>query len=121
MSRTYAKIDERGMESMLKRLRDQAPEIRHDSLTVGAEGLNSEAQIESPVLTGTTQSAHTVFQANEDEAVLGVNTDYALAVHETHPTKRRWYVNSVQRNFNRVMGGAITVALKRAAGRVRRT
>jgi|GEM_PF-5623543 len=119
MSGTYAELPIEDIDAMLERLAAQEEPIRREALKIGAEALVSEAMVESPVLTGTLQASHTVFQADEDSAVIGVNTTYALPVHETHPTKSRWFISAVNRNFKRVMGGAIEVALGRAAGRAK--
>lgn len=118
MSETYAQLPMAEMQAMLNRLRDQAAPIRAEVLKVSAESLVSEAQLKSPVRTGLLKSSHTVVSTSDEEAIIGVNTRYALAVHETHPTNPRWFVNAIQTNFKRVFEGALKLTLDRAARRV---
>lgn len=117
--RTYATVPTEEMTAMLERLRAQEPRIRRETLNLAAETLLSEAQIEAPVLTGLLKSSHWIYQVNADQAVIGVNTKYALAVHETHPTRKHWFINAVQTNFQRVFEGALKLALARAARRAK--
>lgn len=120
MSQTYAQLPIAEMDAMLRRLGEQEKLIRKEAFDVGSEALVSEAQIESPVLTGFMKSTHVVFKSSDEEAIIGVNAGYALAVHETHPTNKRWFVNAIQMNFNRVFEGALKLALARAARRAGR-
>lgn len=118
--KTYATVPTEEMNAMLERLRAQEPRIRRETLTLAAEALLSEAQIEAPVLTGALKASHFLYHASADHALIGCNTNYALAVHETHPTRRHWFINAVQTNFHRVFEGAMKIVLDRAARRAGR-
>lgn len=116
---TYAELPLGEMQNMLRRLKDQAAPIREDTLRLSATALVSEAQMAAPVDTGLLKSSHTVIQVTDQEALIGANTKYAMAVHETHPTQRRWFVNAITTNFQRVFEGALKLAMDRAARRAR--
>ncbi|MCL4221044.1 MAG: HK97 gp10 family phage protein [Phycisphaerales bacterium] len=111
---TYAELPLGEMQEMLRRLKDQAEPIREGTLRLAAEALVSEAQMAAPVDTGLLKSAHLVIQVTDQEALIGTNTKYALAVHETHPTNKRWFVNAIVTNFQRVFEGALKITLARA-------
>lgn len=137
MSRTYAEINQAEVDDVMGRLANIAEETRERAIVYGAEAIHAEAQADSPVRTGFLQGSHTVDKRGaraqagrisrrtpvtvaasalrrRRAVTIGVNASYALPVHETHPTKSRWFVNAVKANFHRVMKGAIKKALREA-------
>lgn len=111
MPETYAELPIPEMERWLKQLRDLERPIAHRALDLSQEAILSEAQVDAPVLTGFLKESHFADDSDRDNRVIGANTTYALVVHETHPTKSRWFVNAIQKNGRRILEGAIKLAL----------
>jgi hypothetical protein len=116
MARARIEIPTAEMNAVLARFRRAAPEAADRAMGAGLEVLVGEAQVEAPVRTGLLKERHFVRRVRAGEYMVGASTEYALAVHETHPTKRRWFVNAVTRNFRRVMEGALRMELRRVRG-----
>ena len=112
MTGTYAEIDQAEMERALAPLRRAEPAIAERALDLASETLIAEAQAEAPVATGFLQGSHSVDTPRKGERVLGVNAGYALAVHETHPTKSRWFINTISRRAKEVFRGALQLATR---------
>lgn len=106
-SGTYAHLPLDDMRDYLRKLGQFPREVRPLALNEVAEAVLSEAQVDAPVLTGTLQNSHTVFEDTSDRddgaIVIGANTVYALPVHETHPTKKRWFTRVIVRTLPRAM------------------
>ncbi|MCA9288920.1 MAG: HK97 gp10 family phage protein [Phycisphaerales bacterium] len=106
-SGTYAHLPLDDMQEYLRKLGQFPREVRPLALNEVAEAVLSEAQVDAPVLTGTLQNSHTEFEDTSDRddgsIVIGANTVYALPVHETHPTKKRWFTRAIVRTLPRAM------------------
>ena len=103
------------MRAALDRLARQERPIARRALEIGAQALLSEAQRESPVRTGLLQNQHFAAPESPDEWLIGANTEYALPVHERHPSRRRWFLNAVKAHFERIFEGALRMALRERA------
>lgn len=114
---TFLPLEE--MQTYLRRMAALPDDLRRQALPEAAEAVLSEAQVHAPRLTGFLSDSHVVLQDETDQAggeiVIGVNTAYALAVHETHRTKKRWFTRNVVEHFPRVMG-QLLVRLTRERG-----
>lgn len=109
---TYATLPLAEMDAYLRRLAQFPDEARRRALPEAAEAVLSEAQTESPRLTGFLSDAHDILADDTDKEggaiTIGANTSYAMAVHETHPTKKRWFTRAVVQHFPRIMGAMLT-------------
>lgn len=109
---TYAELDLgqiKRFERTIKRIPD---DISQPVLEEAGEALVGEAQVDSPIDKGVLADSHYVGEFDDGAQIIGVNTDYAMAVHETHPTKSRWFVNAIARNFQRVIEASIRKQLR---------
>lgn len=105
-SGTYAHLPVAQMNAWLADLDAWGDDVRKESMPLVVEAVLSEAQVDSPRLTGFTSDSHVVLEDNVDvdgSMVAGVNTTYALALHETHPTKKRWFLRAIVEHFPRTM------------------
>ena len=112
MAKTYAELDLtqiRRFERTIKRIPE---DMRESVLRESGEALLGEAQVESPVLSGFLSESHYVGDFEDGAQIIGVNADYAMAVHENHPTKKHWFVNAIRKNFRRVIGRSIRQHLR---------
>ncbi len=97
-------------------LREQSDELLLEAGDQAAEIITGEAKQEDvcPYLTGATSDSHTwVRGPNKGEWTIGVNTVYAAAIHERHPTKSRWLVRTVVERGPRVIDLSIQAAMRR--------
>lgn len=112
MSETVATLplaDIKNFEQTIKNIPEQ---IREQALLDMGEALVGEAQVDAPVRKGDLKESHYVSDFENDAVVIGTNTDYAMAVHQRHPTKSLWFINAITRNFRRISEAAIKKALK---------
>ncbi len=107
-------VDSEGMLAALRDLSKAAPGVRRRALRRGGEAIVGEAQMISPVEFGTLRDSHTVDASDPDAVRIGANTEYAAAVHERHPTKSRWFYNTIVTQGPRIMRAAIEEALEHA-------
>lgn len=114
---TFAELPVAEMNATLEKFRRAGERAAERALDVGTEALVSEAQVDAPVKTGFLKERHFTEKVRPLLRLIGVNTTYALAVHETHKTKRRWFVNAIKTNFVRVFEGALKIALREEAGK----
>ncbi|PCI10418.1 hypothetical protein COB72_03455 [bacterium] len=117
MTKTEATLPIADIKAFEKHIRDLGEDMRDGVLIETAEGIVGEAQFEAPVLTGALAESHTVSEPDEGSIIVGANTPYAMAVHETHPTKAHWFINAINRNFKRISGRAIEKALREGGAR----
>jgi hypothetical protein len=117
VSKTFAELPVAEMNAMLTKFKHAGDRAATRALDLATEALVSEAQVDAPVKTGFLKERHFVERVRPLLRLIGVNTTYALAVHETHKTKRRWFVNAVRTNFTRVFEGALKIALREEAGK----
>lgn len=113
-------IDSEGMIAALRDLAKAAPGVRRRAGRRGGEAIVGEAQVVSPVDTGTLRESHTVDPSDPDNVRIGANTVYAAAVHERHRTKARWFYGAIVTHGPRIMRAALTEALEQAANRLAR-
>lgn len=116
MTGTYAHFPEAEMNATLAKFKRAGERAAAEALDVGAEAIVSEAQLDAPVKTGLLKERHFADRIRPLLRLIGVNTSYALAVHETHPTKKRWFVRALKEHFKRVMEGALKKAMREEAG-----
>lgn len=120
-SGTYAHLPLTEMNQYLQQLRQFPEQQRPAILREGGEAVLSEAQMEAPVLTGFLQNSHVVLDDTSEREggsiVIGVNTKYALAVHETHPTKKRWFLRAITQHLPRIMERVLKRALREKGAR----
>jgi len=76
--------------------------FRREGLRIGDEVLGlaseqtvSDAQVESPVLTGAMRESHFVRQERPFKRTLGASIQYSAAVHKLHPSKAGWFRQTV--------------------------
>lgn len=112
MPETTAEIPIHQIRNFLNRLERLPDEIKPQVLEDIGDAILGEAQVDAPKLTGFLGESHYRKDFDGEAVVIGVNADYGLAVHETHPTKARWFWNAVVRNFPRVGRKAIIKALR---------
>lgn len=115
---TYAHLPLAEMNQWLTQQVGQFPEqARPAVLREVAEAVLSEAQTQAPVLTGFLQNSHTVLEEDAQGITIGVNTTYALAVHETHPTRKRWFLRAIVQHLPRVMEAALKRLVRQRGAR----
>lgn len=107
MAETYAKLELNKIRRFNRTIKRIPADIRPSVLAESGEVLVGEAQHDAPKLTGFLGESHYVGEFKNDVQIIGVNADYGLAVHETHPTKEQWFVNAIAKNFRRVIGKSI--------------
>lgn len=112
MSKTEATLPLDQMNRFNDRLRRIPEDIQDTVLIDLGEGIVGEAQFNAPVLSGHLAESHTVSEPDRGSIITGVNTPYAMSVHETHPTKARWFIEAINRNFARMARKAIVKALR---------
>lgn len=116
MAKTGATLPIPEMREMLKRIKREEAPIRRAALRLAAESLNSDAQVDAPVLTGFLKDSHIVDHSNPNAPRIGANTTYAAAVHANHPTKSRWYLAAILGRGAATLRKALTIAIE-AAGK----
>ncbi|WP_115009498.1 HK97 gp10 family phage protein [Synechococcus sp. N5] len=112
MPETTATIPEAQIKNFMQRMRRLPEEIKPEVLEDMGDGIVGEAQTTAPIDTGALSESHYREDFDGDGVVIGVNVDYGLAVHETHPSKSKWFLNAINRNFARVGRKAIIKALR---------
>lgn len=117
MDSAYADVPTEKMVAALRGLRRQDRPIARRAIGLTAEALLSEAQDDAPVKTGALKGSHTVVEEDDEGVVIGVTVDYGLPVHQTHPTKERWFIGAIAANFSRVLEGAVRLALRERGAR----
>jgi hypothetical protein len=117
MSKTEATLPRAQMQRFEQRLRRMPDEMQDQVLIETAEAIVGEAQFNAPVDTGHLAESHTVSEPEEGSVLVGANTPYAMAVHETHATKAHWFVEAIHRNFARVSRKTIVKALRERGAR----
>lgn len=107
------------MRADLRRLERSETPIVRDAVTEWGEGVNSEAQYEAPIRTGFLKESHFVDASTADRghAEVGATASYARVVHETHPTKSRWYLNAILKHSARILRKSIERAMARHSPR----
>lgn len=86
----------------LDRIKRMPEEERPGMLEDLGDGLIGEAQVNAPVKSGFLSESHYRNDFDGEQVIIGVNADYALPVHEKHPTKSRWFWDAVVQNFARI-------------------
>ena len=117
MSETVAQLPLDEIKRFERTLRRIPQEISEPVLDEVGETLVGEAQVDSPVDKGVLSESHYAGDFENGAKIIGVNTDYAMAVHETHPTKSRWFFDAIQRNFRRVTRASIRKQLRERGAR----
>lgn len=117
MSETVAHLPMDQIKRFQRTMRRIPEDIRQPVLEELAEALVGEAQFDAPIKTGVLKDSHTVGEFENGSIVIGVNTNYALAVHETHPSKSRWFINAIARNFRRITRASIRKQLRERGAR----
>lgn len=117
MSGTFAELPTAEMNATLEEFKRASDRAAEEALATGTEALLSEAQFDAPVLTGALKESHAAVKVTRRLWMMIVNRSYALAVHETHPTKKRWFVNAIKLNFSRIFKAALERELRKEAGR----
>lgn len=112
-----AQLDLSPLRSALSKLRRALPEDAERILRLSAEGMQSEAQVDAPIRTGFLKETHGVARVDDKRAELRISAQYALAVHETHPTKSRWALNAWLREGPRIIEKAAELVLGERARR----
>lgn len=114
MAGTFAEVPIPEMQRMLGRLRRVDKAVRDDTLDLAAPLILGEAQDKAPIRTGFL-AIDSAFDARQDDGshIIGFGANYALAVHETHPTKSRFLVRAVVERGGRIIRGALETALGR--------
>lgn len=115
MGKTGATLPIPEMKAMLKRIKREEAPIRQAALRLAAESLNSDAQVDAPVLTGALKEAHIVDHSNPNVPRIGANTSYAAAVHANHPTKSRWYLAAILGRGAVTLRRALAIAIEASA------
>lgn len=109
---TYADLPMKKILGFQRVMRRIPEDMRQDVLEESGEALVGEAQVTAPIKTGNLSESHYVGDFDDGAQIIGVNTDYAMAVHETHPTKKRWFRKAIAKNFRRVIAKSIKRQLK---------
>lgn len=110
-SNIYSPIPE--MKAALARLKGQAPAVVARALAMAGEHIVSEAQGASPFKTGFLQSSHRAEAQEGGQRVdLVASAEYALAVHERHPSKKHWFLNAVTGIGPKAVETALEEAMK---------
>ena len=117
MSKTVAELPIQDIRRFERTIRRIPEDIRQPVLDEVAEALVGEAQFDAPIKTGTLKDSHTVGEFEDGAVVIGVNTAYAMAVHETHPSRSRWFFNAIVRNFRRITRASIRKQLRERGAR----
>lgn len=111
---TYATVPVPGMRAMLRRLADQEAPIREETLDLAAPLILGESSALAPIRTGFLAHDSAFDDKQPDGShVIGHGADYALAVHETHPTRSRFLVNAFVKHGRRILDGALDTVLAR--------
>lgn len=94
---TKSGVDSTKVMAELRRLERQAPAVVEHGLGVWAENLVSEMQQEGvcPRDTGRLRDSHSWARIKPGVYRLSANTAYAAAVHETHPTRAKWFQRTI--------------------------
>ena len=112
MPETKATIPTQQIKNFTDRLKRLPDEIKPEVLEDMGDDILGEAQTTAPIKSGALAESHYRNDFQDDGVVIGVNVDYGLPVHETHPTKSQWFLNAIVRNFARVSRKAIIKALR---------
>jgi hypothetical protein len=112
MPTTEAYIPQHQIDNFISRMKKMPEDIKPEVLEDMGDALIGEAQFDSPVDQGFLSESHYREDFDGDGVIIGANADYALPVHETHPTKSQWFINAVVRNFARVSRKAMIKALR---------
>ncbi|MEN0020922.1 MAG: HK97 gp10 family phage protein [Planctomycetota bacterium] len=118
MAGTYAELDTRAQQRIMDEVEQLAKELRPDVVREVGEAVIGEAQELAPVRTGTLKNSDFVDDtdlADKGQIVIGFGADYALAVHETHPTRSRFLADAIKRFLPTTMRKAIRRALRRTS------
>ncbi len=116
MNETEAVLPIQEMRAFERELAEIPKEIREPVLLEIGEAIVGEAQFNAPVKTGHLAESHYTSDFKRDRVIIGVNYPYAMAVHETHPTKSRWFIRAIMDNFARVSEAALKRAFENRGG-----
>lgn len=112
-SNIYSPIPE--MKAALARLKGQAPAVVAKALAQAGENIVSEAMADGvvPFKDGHLQASHRAEMQDDGQRVdLVAGIEYALAVHERHPTKKHWFLNTVTGIGPKAVEAALEAAMK---------
>jgi hypothetical protein len=98
------------------------PEEIDGLVTIANTAIKSEAELEgvTPYKTGNLSQSHFANDAKDGVGELGAGNsvvDYALVVHETHPTKAGWFIDTINTHGRRIYGRVIKDALRKKGAR----
>lgn len=111
--RTYADMPVEEMNAMLARLQRSGREIGRHALLETVIGVESAAQFDAPVKTGFLQGSHFVEPRQPaDEIAVGASAEYAMAVHERHPSKSGWFARVLREQLKRITEAAFRTAAR---------
>lgn len=112
-SNIHAPIPE--MKAALARLKGHAPSVVVKALALAGEHIVSEAMADGvvPFKTGHLQASHHAdLDAAGRRVDLVASAEYALAVHERHPTKKHWFLGTITRIGPKAVEAALEEAMK---------
>lgn len=119
----------RELDEAIAALRALERPIANAALTELSEALVADAKFEAPKLKkelwtkyyrgGNLKKSHFTKKIKDGERHIGANISYAQVVHETHPTKKHWFLNVIVKNALPYTKRAIARALERSAARLK--
>lgn len=106
----------RALQALLGKVRAMEPKFRKYALGLWGVALVSEATQDGvvPRRTGLLASQHSS-KVTGDVVTITANTSYAAAVHERHPTLKRWLLNTITRYAGPLFEKIAPKAFERAA------
>lgn len=104
------------MDAFTARLVLEPQEI-NDLVTLANTAIKSEAQMVAPVKTGFLKETHFADDAQDGVGELGASAEYAAAVHETHPNRAGWIIDSINLHGRRIYGRLLRNALRSKGAR----
>lgn len=114
MTRAIAPLDQ--MDRFLARVMLNEGEI-NDMVTEANTAIISEAQVIAPVDTGYLKETHFASPAEGGMGDIGASAVYAAAVHETHPTRAGWIIDTVNTHGRRIYGALLRRRLRAKGAR----
>lgn len=110
--RPTIEITSREMKEIEKKLREYPVRIRRRVIREAGELIIAEAQEEAPVKTGFLRNSEFVERNADGSVTVGFGADYALPVHERHPTHagflRRPVLELLPRIMRRLLSRAVS-------------
>ena len=115
-SNEHASIPVAEMQAWRDTIEGYGEEIKGEVLDDLGFALTGEAQTTAPVDGGDLKASHYVDAFDGKGVTIGAGggaVDYAWPVHETHATKAQWFLEAINAHFNRIIRGAIEIALSK--------